>query len=73
MKITVEVTRAELTQMDADADELESALQLGLMSGVAIQGDILYINELSLNVVVVDGAGSGSVNPFEKILAQARG
>lgn len=51
MRVTVEVTPADLTEMDVTADQLEEAVRNELGS-LDVEGDTLYINDLDVAVVV---------------------
>lgn len=54
MKITVQVSEADLADMGAMPDELEDAVRLAIESGLNIDGDTLYINDAIVQVVVAE-------------------
>lgn len=59
MKVTVEVTQAELAEMGVSVEQLESAVKEEMESGLEIDGDTLYINDADVSVMVAQP-------PFDK-------
>jgi hypothetical protein len=51
MRVTVEVTKADLAEMEVTEDQLEEAVrnELGCLN---VGGDALYLNDLAVAVVV---------------------
>lgn len=51
MRVTVEVTKDDLVEMNVTPDQLEEAVRNELGS-LDVEGDTLYINQLDVTVVV---------------------
>lgn len=54
MKITVEVTQADLAEMGVSAEQLEGAVKQEIEGGLDVDGDTLYINDADVTVVVAE-------------------
>lgn len=50
MRVTVEVTKADLAEMEVTEDQLEEAVRNGL-GCLNVGGDSLYLNDLAVAVV----------------------
>lgn len=53
MRVIVELTKADLTEMDVTEDQLEESTR-NAMGCLDVEGDRLYINDLEVVVVVTD-------------------
>lgn len=60
MKVTIEVERNDLAEMEVQESTLQEAVKTVIEGGLYLGDDILYINDLSVNVVVVDGPEGAS-------------
>lgn len=54
MKITVEVTQADLAEMGVSAKQLEDAVKQEIEGGLDVDGDTLYINDADVTIVVTN-------------------
>lgn len=54
MKVTVEVTQADLAEMGVSTEQLEDAVKQEVEGGLDVDGDTLYINDARVTVVVVN-------------------
>ena len=56
MKVTVEVTQADLAEMGVSAEQLEDAVKQEVEGGLDVDGETRYINDADVTVVVVNGS-----------------
>ena len=54
MKVTVEVTQADLAEMSVSVEQLEDAVKQEVEGGLDVDGETLYINDTDVTVVVVN-------------------
>ena len=54
MKITAEVTQADLAEMGVSAEQLADAVKQEIEGGLNVDGDTLYINDADVTVEVAE-------------------
>lgn len=64
MKVTVELTQADLVEMAVSPEQLEEAVKRQIMGGIDVDGDTLYIYDADVTVVINDALPESDTAPM---------